>query len=354
MYRIANALLALRNAGHEQYITWSYSFYFEFDVYSVLDNQAIKMEHELEQWKDVIAKSCKNCYVLNLFTTQQLRVIRQQLGQLQCERIFSLPLKVISMLMSISPKISEKDIKESLQLVTSKRLLLEKHSSSKLVELNNLTTLGDYNDNVQMSWFNPENEVSKEAAIEKLLSQLINQLNSIEYEVYIELKKSDYPDYLAYMSIKYCTNVSSQKGNLIEAASAWCLKNENEYMDIEPGLILNELQAFNTNINEPILNTQSVHDESDNTPITQSQNEKVYLMEQKLIKNDIPSGLAREGAELYPDDVGEALSYCLNELEKTRSSGQSFLQLPSIDGNRYLFLFYKYITPLLAKYDLYY
>ena len=334
MYRIANALLALQKAGHAQYIAWSYSFYFEFDVYSVLDNQAIKMEHELEQWKDVIAKSRKNCYVLNLFTTQQLRVIRQRLGQLQCERISSLPRQVISMLMSISLNISEKDIKESLQSVTRKRSLLGQNSSSKLTKLNDLTTLGDCDDNVLMRQFNPKNEVSIEAAIEKLLSQLIDQLSSTEVEVYIELKKSEYPDYLAYMSIKNCTNVTSQQGNLIEAASAWCLGNENKYVDKDPELILNELQAINT---EPILNGQNVHDESDNTAIAQPQDEKVYLMEQKLIKNDIPSGLAREGAELYPDDVGEALSYCLNELDQTRSGDQSFLQLPPIGGNRYLF-----------------
>ena len=58
----------------------------------------------------------------------------------------------------------------------------------------------------------------------------------------------------------------------------------------------------------------------------------VYLMEQMLIENYIPSGLAREAAELYPSDSEQALSYCLDE--ENRPTEQSFLQLASTDGNR--------------------
>ena len=330
--RITNTLLELRNAGHARYITWSYSFHCEFDVYNALNNQAIKMENELKQWNDEIAKARKNFYVLNLFTAQQLRVISQQLGQVNCDRISSLPSTVISMLMSISPKICEKDIKESLQSVKLKSSLVAHDSTTKSEDLNSLCSPIGYDENVQMSQFNPENEVSMEAAVEKLLMHLIDQLDVVEKEVYDELKKSDYSDNIAYLSIKYCSNVINQQGNLVEATSAWCLENENRYLNRDAKSMLNELQAFNLQNNEHIWNAQIKKYENDENSVVKLQDDDVFLMEKMLIDNDVPSGLARKAAEIYPNDIGEALTYCLNEQNK--STDQSFLQLPTPDGSR--------------------
>ena len=290
------------------------------------------MENELKQWNDEIAKARKNFYVLNLFTAQQLRVIRQQLGQVNCDRISSLPSTVISMLMSISPKIREKDIKESLQSVKLKSSLVTQDSTTKSEDLNSLYSPIGYDENVEMGQFNPENEVSMEAAVEKLLMHLINQLSVIEKEVFDELKNSDYSDNIAYLSIKYCSNVTNQQGNLVEATSAWCLENENRYLNRDPKSMLNELQAFNLQNNEHIWNTQIKQYENDENSVVKSQDDNVFVMEKMLIDNDIPSGLARKAAEIYPNDIGEALSYCLNEQNK--SADQSFLQLPLTDGSR--------------------
>ena len=223
--RIADALLALQSAGHAQYITWSYSFHCEFDVYSTLDNQAKQMENELEKWKDEIAKSRDTFHVLNLFTTQQLRVIRQQLGQLNCERISSLPPAVISMLMSISPKICEKDIKECLHF-----------------------------------------------------------------------------------------------------------KNKKSYKNKDPKVVLNEIQGLNSQNNKSIENGQNGHIENDASPVVEPQHDMVYLMEQRLIENGISSCLAREAAKHSPNNIEIALRYCLKA--RSRSTKQSFLQVPSTDRSR--------------------
>ena len=331
--RIANALLALRNAGHAGYITWSYSFHCECDRYDVLENQATKMEKELKQWSDEIVKSRNNFPVLNLFTTQQLRVVRQQLGQLNCERISSLPPPVISMLMSLSPKICEKDIKECLHSVKSKSLLVGQHSVEKLELSDNLSDSVDNDKNAQTSQFNPDNEVSKEAAVEKLVLELIRQLNDIERAAYEELK-DDYPDEIAYLSIKYCSNSSMEQDTLVEVASEWCLNNENSYADKDPGELLNELQATSTHDSKAEQNTQY---KNDARTIVQSKDDNIYLIEQMLIENDIPSGLAREAAENCHGDFEEALMYCLDEQNK--SSDQSFLQLPSTAGSRYVHMY---------------
>ena len=335
--RISNALLALRNAGHARYITWSYSFHCEFDVYSALDNQAIKMENELKAWKDEIAKSRNTFHVLNLFTTQQLRVIRQQLGQLNCERISCLPPTVISMLMSLSPKICEKDIRECLQLVKSKSSSVSQPPSKKSEDLDNLSGPVDHDDNVQMSQFNPENEVSMEAAIEKLVMELIKRLSDVEKNAYEELK-GIYKDEVAYLSIKNCSDasiqdcsdVTTQQESLVEKASVWCLENGNSYDNKDPQIVWNEIQGLNSQNNESIMNEQNTQNENNESPVVETQNDNVYLMEQMLIENDIPSGLAREAAERFPDDIEEALSYCL--IEKNKSTEQSFLL--SSHGNR--------------------
>ena len=284
------------------------------------------MENKLKEWKEEIAKSRKNFHVLNLFTTQQLRVIRQQLGQLNCERIPFLPLTVISMLMSLSPKICEKDIKECLLLVKSKSSLVGQPSSKKSEDLENLPGPVDHDDNVPMSQFNPENEVSMEAAIEKLVMQLINRLSDVEKKAYEELK-GIYPDKVAYLSIKNCSDASMQQEGLIEKASAWCLENGNVYENEDPEIIFNEIRGLNSQNNISTENEQNAQNnaqiENDPSPVVETQDDNVYLMEQMLIENDIPSGLAREAAELYPNDIEKALSYCL--IEKNKSAEQSFL-----------------------------
>ena len=330
--RIANALLALRNAGHAQYITWSYSFHCEFELYSELDNQAVKMEYELKQWNAEIEEFRNNFRVLNLFTTQQLRVIRQQLGQLSCERILTLPPTVLSMLMSISPQICEKDIKESLQSVKSKSSLVGFHSSSKPEDLDGSScpVENENDDKLPMNQINPEDEVSVEAAIEKLLMQLIDRLSDIERDAYEDLKDA-YSDNIAYLGVKNCANDSNQQGKLVELANTWCLENRDHYKNKDTEVMLNELQAFNKQNNEPT--TENSNENAQNTQcendvnIIESQNNNVNEVEQMLIESGVPSGLAREAAKRHPDDIEKALSYSLDE--QNRLSDQSFLQLAS-------------------------
>ena len=331
MCRIANALLSLQNAGHVRYITWSYSFYCD-GVYSVLKNQAIKMERELKRWTDEIAMARNNFHVLNLFTTQQLRVIRQQLGQLNCESITSLPPVVISMLMSISSKICQKDVKECLLLVKSKNSLVEHYPPKKSEALENSSGNMDHEDNVQMDQFNPEDKVSWEAAVEKLVIRLIDQLSEVERNAYEELKEN-YSDKMAYLiiSIKNCDKSDLEQENLVKKAKDWCLNNENEYSNKDLEEVFKELQALCTQNNVFTENEQNTQCTDNVSSVVQSQNDSVSLMEQTLIsENSIPSGLAREAAKRFPDNVEEALSYCLNE--ENKSSDQSALSLPMADG----------------------
>ena len=277
------------------------------------------MEKELKGWTDEIAMSRNSFHVLNLFTNRQLQVIREKLGQLNCDRITSVPPTVISMLMSISPKICEQNVKDSLQSVRSKGSLIGHHSSKTSKNKDNSSNPVDHDDNVQISQFNPDDEVSMEAAVEKLALQLTDQLSDIEKNVYDKLK-GVYQDGVIYLSIINCTETSSQQVDLVKKASVWCLKNAKVYAN--PEKVLKELQSLITHNNESIENEQNTQYENDTSDVEQSQDDKVYVMEKTLIGNSIPSGLAREAAEKFPDDVVKALRYCLSS------------QLPSTDGSR--------------------
>ena len=294
----------------------------------------MKIEHEYTLWNNEITEFRNRFHVLNLFTTQQLQVIRQQLGQLRCERITSLPSMVTSLLMSISPRICEKDIKECLQSVKGKKSLIGQHTFNKSKDCNTPSSPVDHADNVQVNQFNPENEVSINAAIEKMVMQHINQFNDVERDAYEELEGA-FPDELIYLSIKNCSDGSMQQDNLLEDASAWCLQKVNLYVNKDPKVILNELQ---TSSNKSIKNEQSTQNVSNVSPVVESQHGKVYVMEQLLIENDIPSGLAHEAAIMYPDNVEGALTYCIDEQNKV--ADQFFSQLPSTGGNRYKNIFY--------------
>lgn len=223
------------------------------------------------------------------------------------------------MLMSISPKICKKDIKDSLQSVKSKSSLIGLHSSKESEDKDNSSSPVDNDDNVKINQFNPDDEVSMEAAVEKLAMQLIGQLSDVEKSIYEELK-GIYPDGVVYLSIKNCTEASLQQENLIGKASAWCLNNAKAYK--KPEVVLSELQSLITQNNECVENEQTTQYENDTSDVVQSQNDNVYEMEQLLIDNDIASGLAREAAEKFPDDVEKALRYCLDS------------RFPSADGSR--------------------
>ena len=211
----------------------------------------------------------------------------------------------------------------------------EHHLPEKSENVENSSGYVDHDDNVQMIQFNPEDEVNLKAAVEKLVIRLIDQLSEAERNAYEELKEN-YSDKVAYLSIKNCNESNLQQENLVEKASVWCLNNEDKYCDKDPQEILNELQALNVQSNvltENEQNTQCTDDVTSVSSVMQSQNDSVSLMEQTLIDNYIPSGLAREAAELYkyPDEVDEALIYCLNE--ENKSSDQSDLSLP-LAGDR--------------------
>ena len=310
--RIATALLALQNAGHARYTVWQYTFYCDCDVESALRKQAKTMESELQRWTDEIVYLRKRYHALNYFTTQQLHVIRQKLGQLDCNTISHLPPEVLSMLMSISCQINEEVVLSTLKDRKGEDFD-DSLSNHKLV--GNKESLVTSNGNANIAdQVNPDNEVSIENAIEKKLKILCDQLSEVERETFDELKEA-YQDLeaIVYLGIKYSTDKSDE--NLTEKALEWCVENESRYVDMEKQTLLEELNSCSVLKSEDSASmNSSVQDSSllNGSAVQNDNSADIAETEQKVIEFGFESGLAREAAMLHPNDVEKAVEYCLN------------------------------------------
>jgi len=322
--RIAAALLALQNAGHAKYTVWQYTFYCDCDVGSALQKQAKTMESEFQQWTNQIVDLRNNFHALNYFTTQQLHILRQKLGQLDCNTISHLPSEVLSLLMSISCQINE-EVVISVLKDRKGADIDDAPSNHNLVE-----SFGEVPSNVDQA--NPENEVSIEGAIEKKLKILCDQLSEIEQSVYAELKEAN-AEVTVYLGIKYYNNKCSEtpaEETLYDEVLEWCMENDNRYEHMDKQDLLEELNACSISKSEDsaiqsIMNS-SARDSSllNRTTMQNDNSADISETEQKVIEYGFESGLAREAAVLYPNDVEKAVEYCLNVDNASVSNSQLF------------------------------
>ena len=334
------------------------------------------MESELKEWTGQIATLRSRFHALNYFTTQQLCIIRQKLGQLNCETIDSLPENVLSMLMSISFKICEQDIKDALLQATKVDDITVDSSVSSNTDKAKMYIPSD--DDAKVSQIFGE-DINIEVTIEKKLSLLIEQLTELDRKVFEEIKDSDFSDTVAYLSIKYCANESSQNicEKFIKRASKWCMENEDSYEKMDKHNLLKELESFNSQNNQnfqenvqgafgtddiptsQIDETDASNRDNDTTQFNNFQqvqaNDSVNidLIEQELIENDIPSGLAREAAKKFPTNLKKALRYCLEEQNSSTTDElvQSVITCSSNmlgDGKRHVhnYVFINLFTPM--------
>ena len=321
--RIAEALRALQNAGHAKYIVWSFSFYCDCEVDEVLKDQAKNMETELKEWNDNIMKLRSRYHALNYFTTQQLRVIRQKLGQLENSNT-PLPSDVLSMLKSISPKITEDDISKVLMEDTrSADFMAVKRLPSVLEDSLNVSITSETNEIDQGS--QPHTEVNAE----QVISQLVDQLNSVQRKEFDKLKRRKYNTAVAYLSIKHCTKDSGEALNSKEVTK-WYNKNEEKYLDMDNDALLKELTAFKSKENSEAPKDDSLvlmKNEGDNkdgaTASSLNDTEKkaptacemaVQKMKDRLVnKNNVAAGIALEAAKLHPKSYRKALEYAVKQ-----------------------------------------
>ena len=81
--RIAEALIALQQAGEVEYIGWSIVIPCTENMLAVLREVAEDMEQRLNVWNEEVALARERFYELNYFTTVQLLMLRKDMAQVK-------------------------------------------------------------------------------------------------------------------------------------------------------------------------------------------------------------------------------------------------------------------------------
>ena len=121
--------MSLQQAGNVKYIRWKMKFSCQPHLVKGLQENASKMEEELEKWNEDVKHARNEFYELNYYTTRQLLLLRSELGKLKS----SSPVpyhegQVNTLLHSISWKITPAVIKEAVKIETEKAIDREKPS----------------------------------------------------------------------------------------------------------------------------------------------------------------------------------------------------------------------------------
>lgn len=109
MCHIAELLVNLQQVGNVKYTGWILQVPCSVDsaIINSLQNQAKKMEVELDNWKDSVHNSRQDFYELNYYTTVQLLALRRELSM---ER--DVAPNVLFLLLSISSEVTSSNVRE--------------------------------------------------------------------------------------------------------------------------------------------------------------------------------------------------------------------------------------------------
>ena len=240
--RIADALMALQQHGSGDYIGWEMRFPCCLpNVVDRLQQVACKLEGNLEQWKCEIQEQRDQFYELNYYTTQQLLLLREELGRLKESRQNAVNPKAMTLLQSISRDVPSDVMKGYVQHVVHE----EQEQGAAVASV-------------------VENTIDKHNLIEEAEEQVISTESSLDgpTSVIVELLKSEankistpraqrqmddlsneqrailanisnsfgFHQQLVLLAIERCANPMDFK-----TVAAWCTDNEDNYNYSEDG-----------------------------------------------------------------------------------------------------------------------
>ena len=131
--RIADALMALQQYGSGDYIGWEMTFPCALpNVVEELQKVASGMETDLDKWKKEIQEKRDEFYELNYYTTQQLLLLREELGRLKEPGEDQVEPHAMALLQSISREVSADAMKRYVQQVAT--ILEQQRASSSTTE----------------------------------------------------------------------------------------------------------------------------------------------------------------------------------------------------------------------------
>ena len=227
MCRVAEVLVALRQAGNTKYINWSYTFHCHILRIDELTQLAKLMEEELAEWRVEVEAAREQYYELNYYTTQQLLILRNKLGELRdpLKISSSVSPSVLALLHSISNDISASMVKH---VVLSLLQLTQAASASKPAEEVAEKPVQRPKSTLEQEILASADAQFSEAPKDVGVTLSVGGLSAEEHTMYIKLHETyDYP-------CKLCLAAIEKIGTNEEQLMDFCEEN-SENPDYEEG-----------------------------------------------------------------------------------------------------------------------
>ena len=302
-----------------------------------LTEQATNMENELKGLRDSINEHRLEFHALNYFTTQQLLLIRRELGNLRQDGTAKVTPQLHSLLCSFSLHITSSDIKNEVEAVcylfNEQEAICKKQENTKeafevelpLVTRANVATELAVNEHEAVT-----GEPMDEGDSQSELKLAIENLSNEEEELFEQLQDLDYSDTVCYNAVKHAMLSKSDK-KLTEAMT-WCFKNASQYDDSTTASVSSD---HGSNKRKTVAIGEPFH--KDITDITQPKEiiDIKHAVVQKLIQSNFMPELAIKGARMFNGNFEQAFEWCLESEKKSNEPQQqqqqsSFVSFSSV------------------------
>ena len=346
--RIADALIMLQQYGNGEFIGWELQFHsFLPHIVEDLQKIAYNMETALDEWKEEIESRCDAYYELNYFTSQQLLLLREELGRLKNSVIVELSPVTLSLLQSVSRLVTSENVKDTVKgmatlLEETHDGVIKHHQIPQNVQIS--ASIGAGCNQLHQQIQEPasstsaimddilKNESSKSDVLLPLLQE--ETLTKDQQSILINLEEIfEYPKKLILLAFERCENPNSY-----DEVLAWCEQNSmlHKY-DVEDSRqeaeIKDDLTTGSYSDEEPEemdedfepteLESQTYKEENllskltvkDRLPVDEN-----HPVVKELLNLDYPLTDCLKAAHDYPDDIDAALRY----LEETGDQGELF------------------------------
>ena len=355
MRRIADVLMALQQRGSGDYIGWEMRFPCHLsNVVDKLQQVASKLENDLEQWKCEIQEQRDHFYELNYYTTQQLLLLREELGRLKEPGGALVKPEAMALLQSISRDVPGDVLKEYVVTSSQKqnKSVLNRtkgdHGSREEAGEQAISThqLSDQPVQPEPQTIDPIPSSSSSAVVVDLLKseagktsapQVQKQENHLSNEqraVLVNVMNSfGFHQQLVLLAMERCANPMDFK-----TVAAWCTSNEDQYTyedeeeeeeELSGEEELMEQEISSSDIEDSIEGDARSSMEVGHGPgelwtvimrkhITVDENHPVV---KKMVKLDYPLERCLQAAQRHPDDSHAALRYLMENEEQSDMFG---------------------------------
>lgn len=212
------------------------------ELYDLLKYQAKKMERHLEIWLDKVKEERNKFNELNYFTTPQLLILREELGQFEASTLHSPPIKqgVMNLLYGITDSREVQFIKERLNEVNSKPIELDTEQPLANDEdvdnnENQESASGDSQSNAVAKTVEQEAKPKAKRSKSRKIKEEVNShwpkpklkredLNKVQLGYYIELEESGFDKLLILFALETCPPNSE-----LEDIMTWCDNEKDNY-----------------------------------------------------------------------------------------------------------------------------